>query len=113
MSDSEIDARFWSHFPAIIHPICPPQSTNPGMSGSVVWKVETKSGLVAVRKYSECQQESSLATTHSLMTRARAFGLNEIPQPLPNNEGRTLTNHDGVFWDVSTWQLGEPAELPI
>lgn len=113
MSDPEIDERFWSHYPAILHPISTPQSTTPGMSGSIVWKVETKSGSVAVRRFSERQQESSLAVAHSLMSRARAFGWGEIPQPLPNNDGQTLTNYDGVFWDICTWQLGDRVELPI
>ena len=112
MSDSAFDERIWSHYPSILHPTNQSRLCLHGFSGSVVWKVATNSGPIAVRRF-PCRPDDRPPSDHSSLIRARLHGWMEVPQPLPNNEGQTFTKHDDSWWDVCTWQPGEPARLPI
>jgi Ser/Thr protein kinase RdoA (MazF antagonist) len=124
MSDPAIDEQFWSHYPSILHPNDFSRQCLHGFSGSVVWKIATELGHVAVRRFPSRKPPGSTLGLRTLvherppldhheLTRARLYGWNEVPQPLPNNDGETFTMHDDSWWDVCSWQPGEPVKLPI
>jgi Ser/Thr protein kinase RdoA (MazF antagonist) len=125
MTDPAFDERFWLHYPPILRPIDRARRALHGFSGSVVWKAATEAGFVAVRRFplQKTWQYSPLAPAfsdrppfeldHAHLFRARIHGWTEVPQPLPNNDGQTFTKHDGAWWDVCTWQSGEPAQIPV
>ena len=110
---AEIDARLWRHFPPILQPIDIHPLIPTGLSGSVVWKVRTHAGDVAVRKFGPRTSNRTTEESHSTMSLARRFGWKEVPQPFPNNLGLTTTQSGDDHWDLCTWQPGEPAKLPI
>jgi Ser/Thr protein kinase RdoA (MazF antagonist) len=110
---AEIDERFWRRYPQALHPRSISDSESSGLSGAVVWKAATACGDVAVRRHETNADLPTLKAAHADMNRARLHGWTEVPQPLPNNDGETLTHHDGAWRDVCTWQPGAPAKLPI
>jgi Ser/Thr protein kinase RdoA (MazF antagonist) len=112
MTDPPFDERLWSHYPSILRPINDSRHLLLGFSGSVVWKVATESGPVAVRQLPRTVGPRP-PTDHSNLTRVRLHGWSEVPQPLPNNDGETFTKHADSWWDLCTWQPGELARVPI
>ena len=113
MTIPALDGHFWSHYPSILRPLAPPTPSQPGLSGGVVWRAETNAGPVAIRRFAPHQHLPSTHAVHDHTTKARALGWIEIPQPLPNSHGGTLTDHGNHLWEITTWQPGEPAKFPI
>ena len=110
---AEITQDFWRHYPTVLHPIEIFEIQSTGLSGAIVWKASTKSGDIAVRMFGPQTRQTDIRNAHAFLSHARQLGWVEVPQTFPANDGSMIVEHAGAFWDICTWQPGEPAPLPI
>ena len=95
------------------HPDKQLETVQPGFSGASVWKVTTRDRAYALKLWPIGQPAYfDLPTIHRLMQQARQAGLSCIPEVHRTRHGDTVFLHNGVQWDVSTWQPGLPEVQP-
>lgn len=96
-------ACFPQHWqPTAVHPV------QGGLSGGMVWKIETPAGKGALRRWSNRFTPERIATIHRLMEHAGKNGCDFIPTPIASRDGRTCIPLGGYNWDLCTWMEGEP-----
>lgn len=81
----------------------------PGFSGASVWKIITQERSFALKCWPAGQPvHNDLQTIHQLMMQARQLDLHAVPEVQRTMDGNTVFTHDGVLWDASSWQPGQP-----
>jgi homoserine kinase type II len=79
-----------------------------GFSGSLLWRIEREAGDLCLRRWpKEHPSEERLTFIHGVLQQFRQSGLNCIPAPIRNKDGRTFLSHAGHFWELAPWMPGK------
>ncbi|MGC1274895.1 MAG: phosphotransferase [Planctomycetaceae bacterium] len=93
--------RFGNRFAAIDS--C--ESVGGGFSGAHVWKIESRSGSFAVRRWPSDAAPARIHALHRLLRHVASQDV-PVPVPLPDRHGETLFPHGGRWWQVEPWLPG-------
>jgi len=77
-----------------------------GFSGASIFRVECDQGEFALKVWPAERDARDILAIHMLMTRARAAGLNFVPQLVAQRDGTTLVRFGDSFAEIAAWQPG-------
>ncbi|MEE3367892.1 MAG: phosphotransferase [Planctomycetota bacterium] len=77
-----------------------------GYSGAQFWKLDTASGPCCLRRWPQEASRTRLNWIHEVVVQAAAAGLQEIPVPLVNAQGKRLTHWQQHDWELAPWMPG-------
>src|SRR4051812_37257842 len=78
-----------------------------GLSEALVFKVKSKHGDYALRRWPASFPTSRLEWIHSVLRYVREKGLEISPKLIADQFGRTIQSVDGHNWELSEWIAGE------
>lgn len=89
----------------------PPQLASGGFSGAAVWKVNSRLGVFALRRWpDEGLPDQRILGLHSLLAHISRNGADQIAGnvavPVPNDQGSTLTRTGSQRWQLEPWLHG-------
>jgi len=102
---------------AVYPPNCRPMGTDPlpiagGFSGSMIWRLETASGPLCLRRWpQEHPTADRLRWIHGVLYGVVQHGFRLLPLPIAALSGQTLVETAGHLWELSPWLPGEPAKI--
>lgn len=78
-----------------------------GFSGAGVFKVESAAASYCLRRWPGGKTSSTrVLAIHQLLALARDCGIAVVPVPLKSDDGTTLPEFDGKFWQLEPWLPG-------
>lgn len=109
MTRSVIPSGFWNYYPDLASPTRPPIPLGGagGMSGCQLWRVESRSGPLAVRLWpSDGPDRARLDQIHRWLALASRSPF--VATPIAGCDGSTWRSVDGRLWEVTPWFEGNP-----
>ncbi len=83
-------------------------AVNSGFSGSRLWKLETKQGLLCLRRWpTEYPDLAQLRWIHGNLADIYAAGFPSIPLPVLTSQRQTVVEHQDHLWELTPWLPGE------
>jgi Ser/Thr protein kinase RdoA (MazF antagonist) len=80
-----------------------------GFSGSRIWRLETASGPLCLRRWADSHPNSTqLRQIHSVLNAVRATGFELMPVPIEARDQSTFVEHSGWLWELTQWMPGAP-----
>jgi homoserine kinase type II len=100
--------RLFRHYPSIgAIRRCETLGGAGGFSGARLWKLETATGALCVRRWPEQHPGAErLRYIHTVLEHAGAAGLTFVPLPLRSADGRSFVDLDDSFWEITPWLPG-------
>jgi Ser/Thr protein kinase RdoA (MazF antagonist) len=97
-------AQYPGEFPRDqVHPL----GTAGGLSGALFWRIEGREGPLCLRRWpSGHPSEEGLPFLHAVLRHVAPQGLDFVPVPLADREGRTFVRHAGHLWELTPWMPG-------
>lgn len=96
------------HFPSLEQCVSHFLGNRGGFSGALLWRLDSAAGAFCLKAWPEDDPtQERLTWIHELLDQARRRGVDFVPQVLRTSAGRTVIEHAGRLWDVSTWLPGE------
>jgi homoserine kinase type II len=78
-----------------------------GMSGAQFWRIESASGLFALRRWPiEYPSPERLRFIHDVLFHAAARGISFLAVPIRTTAGATFVSADGSLWELAPWMPG-------
>ena len=100
------------NYSAVTGPVCLILPvTQGGFSGARIWKVESKQGIFALRRWPAHGPDSDrLRQLHDLLSGIEREGKCPVAGPRPDDTGETLVTSEGARWQLEPWLPGRPLE---
>jgi Ser/Thr protein kinase RdoA (MazF antagonist) len=77
-----------------------------GFSGALLWRLHTAHGLFCLRCAASHESSVQLEQRHRLMVKARSADLTFVPAVLASQDGPTLVEQAGRYWELMQWLPG-------
>ena len=88
-------------------------SISSGFSGALIWKIWNSLGAFCLRRWpAKHPTAERLRYMHAVMEHAKAKGFHLSPTPIRASSGASFVEHDGRFWEITTWAKGETDDSP-
>jgi Ser/Thr protein kinase RdoA (MazF antagonist) len=111
MSPASLDLTAWSvlqHYSGVLNARSLTSLGNRGgFSGARLWRIRCDLGDLCLRAWPPGTTAEALAFQHGAMQRARQAGLTFVPFVYPSADAKTWVEHEGHFWEVTSWQPGK------
>jgi Ser/Thr protein kinase RdoA (MazF antagonist) len=83
------------------------ETSSGGFSGAGVFKVESADASYCLRRWPGGKTSlNRVLAIHQLLALARDCGIAVVPVPLKSDDGTTLPEFDGEFWQLEPWMPG-------
>ena len=79
---------------------------NGGYSGAQFWQLQTAAGPYCLRCWPAAATRVRLDWIHAVLAHAWEAGIGEIPLPVANLRGQTITRWAGNNWELAPWMPG-------
>jgi Ser/Thr protein kinase RdoA (MazF antagonist) len=86
----------------------PPGALASGFSGSLVWQLHTRRGILCLRCWpAEFSDTVHLRWIHSILDGVFQAGFRLVPVPTKTSAGATFVYQEGFLWQLEPWLRGE------
>ena len=84
-----------------------------GFSGARFWRLETRRGLLCLRRWPvEHPDSAGLETIHALLWHIREQGFSLAPLPIRTRDGESFVREVGHLWELTNWLPGRADYFP-
>ncbi len=84
-----------------------------GLSGSLIWRLETRRGSLCLRRWPpEHPKPAHLRQIHDVLLAIVALGVESIPSPILTLDRNTFVIHGEHLWELTPWMPGQPFDFP-